>query len=1277
MVIALKGGVLLKMLDFMFVSKKDMTKYRREMIEVSPIFLVKNNSKDLMIRGGDFYAVWDEERGLWSVNEDDATRMIDSEVRKESDRIKESYPDKEVITKYILNANSGMIDSWHRYCQKQLRDNYHPLDAKITFSNSDVKKEDYVSKKLPYPLEKCPINAYEELMGTLYSEEERRKLEWAVGSIIAGDSKKIQKFIVLYGSAGSGKSTFLNILQMLFEGYYAFFDSKTLGSAKNDFALEDFKTNPLVAIQHDGDLSRLEDNTKLNSIVSHESMLVNEKFKNKYVMRFDSFIFMGTNKPVRITEAKSGLLRRLIDVRPSGKKVPFDRYNDLMEQIKFELGGIAYHCLKVYEETGISYYNNYIPTDMMSATNDFYDFMENYYDFFCEEDYVTLVDVWGLYKKYCEFADVKYSYSMRVVRTELKNYFDIYKNNDVLNGKHVRNVYLGFKKDKFFSSDGYSEVETKKTLILDKTESIFDEKFADCPAQYGNEEGTPMMKWENVKTKLKDIDTTKLHYVQIPENHIVIDFDLKDDEGNKSFEKNLLAASKWPLTYSELSKSGAGIHLHYFYSGDVSELSRVYSEGIEVKVFTGNSSLRRKLTKCNDIPIAVINSGLPLKGAKNMINYEAVKSEKALRGRIEKCLRKEHHGATKPEVDFIFKILEDAYNSDLVYDVSDMRPKILAFANNSTNQADTCLKTVNKMHFYSEKEESGVMTGDYISDKLVFYDVEVFPNLFLVVYKKEGCDPVKMINPSPKEVEQLFRFKLVGFNCRRYDNHILYARTLGYDNHQLYMLSQKIVNGSKNAMFANAYSLSYIDVYDFCSKKQSLKKWEIELDIHHQELGFRWDEDVPEDKWELVAEYCVNDVIATEAVFYARQQDFVAREILADISGLTVNDTTNSHTTRLIVGTEQRPQSEFVYTDLSEMFPGYSFDAGKSVYKGEEVGEGGYVYAEPGMYGNVALLDIASMHPNSAINLNIFGPYTKNFKELVDARLCIKHKDYKAAEKLFDGKLKPYLKDPEQAEALAYALKIAINSVYGLTAAKFENKLRDPRNKDNIVAKRGALFMVDLKEAVQKKGYTVAHIKTDSIKIPDATEHIIEFVKEFGKKYGYTFEHEATYDKMCLVNDAVYIARYQDGTWTATGAQFQQPYVFKTLFSHEPIEFKDMCETKTVTSALYLDMNEGLPEGEHNYIFVGKAGSFCPIKPGCGGGLLMRQNGEKYNSATGAKGYRWLESEIVKELGKEDDIDRSYYTVLVDEAVSDISKYGDFEWFISEDKYKGEFDVPF
>lgn len=65
----------------------------------------------------------------------------------------------------------------------------------------------------------------------------------------------------------------------------------------------------------------------------------------------------------------------------------------------------------------------------------------------------------------------------------------------------------------------------------------------------------------------------------------------------------------------------------------------------------------------------------------------------------------------------------------------------------------------------------------------------------------------------------------------------------------------------------------------------------------------------------------------------------------------------------------------------------------------------------------------------------------------------------------------------------------------------------------------------------------------------------------------------------------------------------------------------------------------------------------------------------KYSSATGAKGYRWLEAEMVKTLGKENDIDRSYYDNLVNAAVETIAKYGDFEWFVSDDPYVGpEYD---
>ena len=109
--------------------------------------------------------------------------------------------------------------------------------------------------------------------------------------------------MVLYGAPGSGKGTVLNLILSLFEGYYSVFDAKALGSSSNSFALEAFKANPLVAIQHDGDLSKIEDNTRLNSLVSHELMTVNEKFKSAYSSRFNAFLFMGTNKVVKITDA--------------------------------------------------------------------------------------------------------------------------------------------------------------------------------------------------------------------------------------------------------------------------------------------------------------------------------------------------------------------------------------------------------------------------------------------------------------------------------------------------------------------------------------------------------------------------------------------------------------------------------------------------------------------------------------------------------------------------------------------------------------------------------------------------------------------------------------------------------------------------------------------------------------------------------------------------------------------------------------------------------------
>lgn len=1387
------------MLDFLKVA----TKVNKGTVDVFPKFKM-TKSKDLMIRGRDFYAIWDENRKIWSTDEDDAIRLIDNElqgyVNENSDRI-EGTP----VIKYMWDSDSGSIDKFHKYCQKQMRDNYTMLDEELIFSNTEISRENFASKKLNYPLEAGDISAWDKIISTLYSEEERHKIEWAIGSIVSGDSKLLQKFMVLYGAAGTGKSTILNVVQQLFEGYYCVFDAKALGNPSNAFALEPFKTNPLVAIQHDGDLSRIEDNTRLNSLVSHELMTVNEKFKGQYENRFKCFLFMGTNRPVKITDGKSGLLRRLIDVHPTGNKIPAREYKKLTKQVTFELGAIAYHCLQVYEEDS-EYYDDYIPKSMLGASNDFYNFVCDSFSVFKKEDGTTLKAAWEMYKTYCDEAKVPFPFSKRNFKEELKNYFwDYDERVEKEDGTKLLSYYSGFKIDIFEDSVGGKTVKKEKPakemtwLEFEEYQSIFDEACAELPAQYATTKETPTKPWDEVTTMLMDLDTSKLHYVKLPDDHIVIDFDMKDENGNKSFEKNLEAANKWPPTYAELSKSGGGIHLHYLYNGDPKKLSRIYDEDIEIKVFTGKSSLRRKLTKCNDLSITTISSGLPMKEVRNVINYDGIKNEKYLRSVLKKHLNKEIMGNTAPSIQMIKKLLDEAYESGMGYDVSDMKNAIYALAASSSNQADACLKLVGEMEFKSEEASETTDEGD--NDALVFYDVEVFPNLFLVNYKLagEGKPVVRLINPTPAEIEHLLKFKLVDFNGRRYDRHIIYARLMGYTNEEIYNLSQKIINAPKgsrdNGMFGEAYNLGYIDVYDMSTVKQSLKKWEIELGIHHQELGLPWDQPVPEELWAKVAEYCDNDVIATEAVFNARKADFVARQIQVDLVKLlhgvetvTVNDTTNTLSKRIIFGNNKNPQGVFNWRDLSKpvgweqyeeyrekfgpdydfrvfdseglplyqsyvpgeklpdgysilpFFKGYVFDPyksgkAKSTYLDEEIGEGGRVYAEPGIYGNVWDGDIASQHPHSIIFEVLFGPeFTKRFEEIVKARVAIKHKDFETAGQLLGGALKPYLNE-EQAADLAQALKIVINSIYGLTSASFVNEFRDPRNVDNIVAKKGALFMTLLKREVQKRGFTVCHIKTDSIKIPDATPDIIDFVTKFGKEYGYTFETEANFEKFCLVNDAVYVAKFKDGKhageWTATGKQFAVPYVFKTLFSKEPLVANDYCETFSVKSALYLDMNDNLPdvsayekelskledkykkgklsdtifesekarlepliEEGHKYVFIGKVGQFTPIKPGKGGGVLLREQNGKYYAATGTTGYRWLESELIfkgtdetttiinpdtgekEEIVKKSEfydvdniIDKSYYHNLVDAAVETISEHGDAEWFVSDDPY--------
>ena len=1348
--------------------------------EIYPEFLV-DESKDLMVRGKDFYAVFDESSGMWIKNPKYVRRVVDSDIWAKYKQLKDDpkWEDKTFELSLMRDSSSGRWDKFIKYV-KNLPDSYHQLDEKLTFQDTQVKRTDYASKRLPYSLQDGNMDAYEELVTTLYTPEERAKFEWAIGSIVAGDSKKIQKFIVFYGPQGSGKSTIMNLIETLFngydknKGYCAKINAKALVSSNLGFALEPFSKSPLVGIDQDSKLSKIEDNTILNQIVSHDTLQINEKFKNLYEASAGCFLCMGTNEPVKITDSKSGVIRRLIDVEPTGRLItPESKYEELVERMNFELGAIAKHCLDVYKSMGRSYYSKYIPTRMIVRTDPFFNFMKDNLEVFIMQGGVSANELWDMYNAWCDKSRVDYRMKRYQMVDEAKNYFTNFDDRIRINGEQVRNWYSGLKMKKFLEEDEGKVEEPKKWTIpewlnLKETGvSVLDQVLADLPAQYGDEK--PETVWKNCKTRLKDLDTRLTHYVQCFPNLITVDFDKKNQDGEKDLLLNIQCASSYTPTYAEVSKGGAGLHLTYWYDGDPNDLNRIVEPGVEVKVQTGNAALRRRLSLFNDLPIAHISSGLPLR-EKKVVNDNALKDSSHLRTRILKALKKEiEPGFTTTCINYIEAQLKEAQEKNIAYDLMDLNNAIFSFAASSHHNADACLKKYFKMKLRWPEEVENYHTDIPYAQKrfvpnnkkdapLVFCDVEVGKNVLLVCYKEAGPNKktISMFNPTPVQLEWLFNMRLVGFNSRGYDAHILYARYIGYNNYQLWELSQDMIVREQRGPFREAEHVFEIDVYDYSTKKQSLKMWEIELGLPHMEMEVDWAKDIPEEHWPRLAEYCCNDVEATEQVFYATSEDFTAREIMCELTGMPLITTTNQLSSRYIFGDAKEPWKDFVYPDLTKKFPGYSFRNGKSYYRysvgknlstgaleqlkrkyGESsvfvdentkevqveviLGEGGRVYAEPGMYYWVITLDATSLHPSSIVAENGFGPYTKKFKDLMDIRVAIKHKEYDKVKNMYPD-LAKYLGDDKQAKALSFALKIVINSVYGLTAAKFQNKFKDPRNIDNWVAKRGALFMETLRIKVQAMGAHVIHIKTDSIKIVAPSKEIVRFIHAYAKDFGYNFEVESIYERICLVNDAVYIAKCTSdecngdhaGKWTATGAQFAEPYVFKTLFSKEPIEPKDLCTTKQVKATIYLDMNEKLEDPLfyekdldkltkkfvkeygtdwrmtpsklpdelldeyqsllekiaecHNYQFVGRVGLFCPVLRGLGGGTLMRKGADgRYTSVTGTKGYRWMEAYKVPKGSMKAYIDMNYFTELANEAIETINKFGPFEQFVSED----------
>lgn len=1324
-------------------------------------------NEDLITAGGAFQAWYDEETGYWSRNEKKLFKRMDKQIKIIA---KENGAKATLMSK----STSGLSKHWRSFCKELIPTSnkpVQPLDQKILFESAEVTREDYASFKLGYNPVDMETPYYDELIHTLYSGINLHMWEWAVGATLSGDAPNVDRLIILKGKPGTGKSTALNILKMMLEApdidkdqthkYWSSAALDRLGSSKT-FATAMFDgKDPVVFMQEDADMSYIAKNQILNSALDHEEIEVEQKYQKAYPKKLNCMFFIGSNKDFHINDTNSGMIRRILDIYPTGNTVSFSTYNKCMEGIKYELGGIAYHCMREYQRNK-DFFRRYRPTGMMRRTSPVYWFVQQRYMDLCKMDPISDDKLWAMWTADNENTKEKHSYSKRELISQIEPFYkDGYDT--------MSKTFSGFDAElsdpeygmhslgQWNTEGGIEEVHVNNNWLdvkdLVEIPSLVDTLEENCPAQYSKENGTPAVGWDDVKTKLKDLDTSKEHYVRTPLNHIVIDFDIRNPEtGDKDLEANIAAANMFPPTYCECSKSGKGLHLHYIYTDDPNKLSALYAPGIEIKVFKGKSALRRKLTLCNNIEVRKISGGaLPRKKEVNStIKDKIIHDQTHLENLVNMTLagRVEGLSGTIQMIRFIDKLFEEAYDSGFTYDLDHMFRSIDMLASNSTTGPnDDCTeakKIVLGMKMHSKDRDTyrpdvsidiecfDPKDPKYWTDEGIgIWDWEIFCNKSLLVWETlDSPEQHVWWNPTAEQIEFLMKnYKLIGHNTIYYDNFMAYGRGYqGLSNKGLFDLSQKIISGDRSAGPYQAKNISYADTLAFApsGKKQSLKKWEIQLDIPHEELDWDWNEPLPDDMDSIVEHYCKQDVRATKLVFLYLKPEWEAHKMLAKMAGGIPNNTANDLTKMIVFGDNKHPQEMFEYrnladpvTDISEdklmfltkwypemiaeefvawdgtksilpCFPSYGFDpfapkGEKSYYRGIYVSEGGHVQVKEGIYTMVALLDIAGMHPSSIGAEMLWGEEaTDRYLQLKQNRIWIKHKEW---DKMRQGILADFVPQMESGEVnpklVSTALKTPINGAYGLTDTSFPNPFKDERNKDNIVAKRGALFMVDLQKYIEGElGCEVIHTKTDSVKIPNATKEVIEKIMAFGKRYGYDFEHEATYERLAIVNGSTYVARYaseqecidmygycpednkgHDGTeWTATAIEFQRPYVFKTLFSKEPIEYKDLKEVKQSTNGKIFIEREGKPDK-----FIGKVGAFVPLKDG--GELkihTMKDGVLRKNFPSGSKGFLW---DDYYNHGPEDmdKIDYDYYNKLVTEARDKIMDVGNVEWFLDQD----------
>lgn len=402
-------------------------------------------------------------------------------------------------------------------------------------------------------------------------------------------------------------------------------------------------------------------------------------------------------------------------------------------------------------------------------------------------------------------------------------------------------------------------------------------------------------------------------------------------------------------------------------------------------------------------------------------------------------------------------------------------------------------------------------------NELCYFDFEIFPNYWLVVFHKESIGTVYVDsddeNYRTKIIDIIKGTILVGYNIKHFDLKILNAiLSGGYSTEAIKELSDDIItNKSSNLMGYNDYfywtKFKFIDLFD--DMMGSLKEFESNngITVKESDVDFEKTNLTKEDK-EDVLKYCINDVLSTIELFESRLENYIKPKIvLGDMFGLTLEQSIKATNAKLValvmnpVDITNLPTPLFKIPEnvdeyLKEYVPEdiltyYTSTHMEQIDKFEKViFDNKIIFGLGGLHSTLSddalivesnddmtlyNIDVTSYYPNLIIHYNYMSrkvvqdknKYADIYKQRLDAKREMK-KHSKGSDEY------------NRLDAIQGSLKLVLNTFYGAMKNKY-NKLFDFYQASNVCILGQLLLTALANELYNKIGAIIVQTNTDGI----------------------------------------------------------------------------------------------------------------------------------------------------------------------------------------------------